>query len=132
MTDNRTAGGPPYTPIATWDFWWPIMLRMAGTVFLMGVVTVGMLWNTLFAQMPTLPSKDSLWEMNRIPSIEFVDMKGATIAVRGPHYGRAVKLSELPPHVVNAFIAAEDKRFLTHKGVDAMAILRATLSNARA
>jgi penicillin-binding protein 1A len=132
MTDNRLASEPPYTPIATWDFWWPIALRTAGTLAVMGVVTAALLWNTLFAQMPTLPSKNSLWEMNREPAIEFVDAKGATIAVRGPHYGHAVKLADLPPHVVNAFIAAEDKRFLTHQGVDAVAILRALLSNARA
>ena len=132
MTDNRPASEPAYGPIATWAFWWPILLRSTLTLGVMGIVTVGMLWNTLFSQMPTLPSKDSLWEMNREPAIEFVDMKGATIATRGPRYGRAVKLADLPPHVVNAFIAAEDKRFLTHQGVDAVAILRATLSNARA
>lgn len=137
MTDSRSASDRsasdrPYSPIATWEFWWPIVVRTALTGVVMGVVTAAMLWNTLFAQMPTLPSKASLWEMNRIPSVAFVDMKGATIAVRGPHYGHAVKLSDLPPHVVNAFIAAEDKRFLTHQGVDATAILRAVLSNARA
>jgi penicillin-binding protein 1A len=132
MTDNRSASESPYTPIATWDFWWPIFARVALTCAVMGVVTAALLWNTLFAQMPTLPSKASLWEMNREPSIEFIDAKGEVIAVRGPNYGHAIKLSELPPHVVNAFIAAEDKRFLTHQGVDIAAILRATLSNARA
>ncbi|MBI1360963.1 MAG: PBP1A family penicillin-binding protein [Alphaproteobacteria bacterium] len=123
---------PDVSPIATWDYWWPIFLRTGVTGVLVGVVTLGLLWNTLFAQMPVLPSKDALWEMNREPAVQFVDAKGDTIAVRGPHYGHAVKLADLPPHVVNAFIAAEDKRFLTHEGVDAVAVVRATLSNVRA
>src|SRR5690606_31349798 len=37
-----------------------------------------------------------------------------------------------PPHVVNAVIAAEDRRFREHTGVDLVAIIRATLENARA
>lgn len=142
MTDDRSAPrasrkasaspADPYDPIATWDFWWPILLRIAGTGLVMGVVTAGLLWNTLFAQMPTLPSKQALWDMNREPSIEYADASGDVIAVRGPNYGHAVRLADLPPHVVNAFIAAEDKRFLTHEGFDAVAIVRATLSNVRA
>lgn len=107
-------------------------IQFSGTLAAIGLVTAGLLWNTLFAQMPILPTRDALWAMNRQPGVEFQDATGKTIAVRGPQYGRAVKLAELPPHVVRAFIAAEDKRFLTHEGIDAWAIVRATLSNFRA
>jgi penicillin-binding protein 1A len=110
----------------------PIALRVGVTVGAVGLVTLALLWNTLFAQMPRLPSRENLWTLNRQPAVEFVDAEGQTIAVRGPRYGRAVRLSELPDHVVNAFIAAEDKRFLEHEGVDYSAIARATLENFRA
>lgn len=36
-----------------------------------------------------------------------------------------VNYDEIPPHVVNAFIAAEDRRFWVHPGVDYQGILRA-------
>ncbi len=110
--------------------WGPPVLKVIGTLAATGLVTFGLLWNTLFAQMPALPDKDALWTLNRTPAVEFIDTHGNTISVRGFRYGRAVSAKTLPKHVVDAFIAAEDKRFREHTGVDLMAIFRATLANA--
>ncbi|MEL6723902.1 MAG: PBP1A family penicillin-binding protein, partial [Pseudomonadota bacterium] len=65
----------------------------------------------------------------REPAIEYVDRTGKTIAIRGPRYGRAINIDELPPHVPRAFIAAEDKRFYEHDGADTQAMARAAWSN---
>jgi len=43
-----------------------------------------------------------------------------------------VKIDEVPPYLVNAILAIEDKRFYRHPGVDLMAIARATLANIKA
>ncbi|MDQ3280308.1 MAG: PBP1A family penicillin-binding protein [Acidobacteriota bacterium] len=43
-----------------------------------------------------------------------------------------VLLAQLPPHVADAFIAAEDVRFRRHVGVDPIGILRAAFTNVRA
>ena len=43
-----------------------------------------------------------------------------------------VLLSELPPHVADAFIAAEDVRFRHHLGIDPIGIARALFANVRA
>lgn len=40
-------------------------------------------------------------------------------------------LDKIPPHVVNAVLAAEDRRFFHHPGIDVRAILRAALMNLR-
>src|SRR5262245_13808169 len=40
-----------------------------------------------------------------------------------------VPLAEIPVHVRNAFIAAEDKRFLQHRGIDERALIRAFIGN---
>ncbi len=112
--------------------WGPPILKVVGTAAAVGLVTFGLLWNSLFAQMPALPDRESLWTMNREPAVEFIDTQGKTIAVRGFRYGRAVSAKTLPPHVTNAFIAAEDKRFREHTGVDMAAIIRAMMANARA
>ncbi|GAB7079319.1 penicillin-binding protein 1A [Megalodesulfovibrio paquesii] len=40
-----------------------------------------------------------------------------------------IKLEDVPPHVVQAFLAMEDHTFYEHKGVDFTAILRAALAN---
>ena len=102
------------------------------SIFCIGAATLGLLWNALFAQMPTLPDPDTLWAMNREPAIEFLDTDGNTIAIRGPRYGKRISPSDLPPHVVNAFLAVEDRRFYEHEGVDRLAIVRAAMANAQA
>ena len=112
--------------------WGPPIFKIVGTAAAVGLITFGLLWNSLFAQMPALPDRETLWTMNREPAVEFIDTQGKTIAVRGFRYGRAVSAKTLPPHVTNAFIAAEDKRFREHTGVDMSAIIRAMLANARA
>lgn len=120
-------------PARSWtSYILPVGLRATAAGGAIGLATVALLWNTMFAQLPVLPQDEALWEMDRQPAIEFLDRTGQTIAIRGPRYGRAASLSELPPHVVNAFIAVEDKRFLAHDGVDYSAILRAFLENIRA
>jgi len=40
-----------------------------------------------------------------------------------------VRLADIPQHVRNAFIAAEDKRFYQHKGVDEHGLIRALIGN---
>lgn len=48
------------------------------------------------------------------------------VAVQRRYY---VSLKDIPPHVRQAFISAEDKNFYRHPGVDPVAILRALLAN---
>lgn len=112
------------------------LLKWIGIGALGVIITIALsmllLWNALFAQMPTLPSKDQLWSMNREPAIEFVDENGKTIAIRGPRYGNVIAPVDLPPHVIQAFLSVEDQRFYKHTGVDNWAILRAALANWRA
>ena len=43
-----------------------------------------------------------------------------------------IPLDHLPPHVVMAFVAAEDGEFFHHKGVDLMGIVRAAIKNLKA
>lgn len=40
-------------------------------------------------------------------------------------------ISHIPQHIINTFLAAEDKNFYSHQGVDIKSILRATIQNFR-
>jgi len=40
-------------------------------------------------------------------------------------------LDQMPPHLIHAFLAAEDTRFFAHEGIDYRAIVRAFLANLR-
>ena len=54
----------------------PATIKVVGTMFAVGLITFGLLWNTLFAQMPQLPSREALWTLNREPAVEFIDANG--------------------------------------------------------
>jgi penicillin-binding protein 1B len=45
---------------------------------------------------------------------------------------RLVKIADIPPHLIQAVIAIEDRRFYAHRGIDWIGILRATYRNVRA
>jgi penicillin-binding protein 1A len=109
------------------------LLMVVAAILLMGGLWAAWKWHSLHNGMPKLPSDISeLWHANREPAIEFVDANGKTLAVNGPRYGRAIDVKDLPRHVPQAFLAAEDKRFYQHDGADETAIARAAFSNAAA
>lgn len=57
------------------------------------------------------------------------DLKRYAEDGRPVEYRRFVPLSDLPPHVVKAFLAAEDQDFFAHGGYSVPAILRAMIGN---
>lgn len=58
------------------------------------------------------------------------DSNGSEVAALHAEQHRiAVKLDQVPLHVVQAFIAVEDERFFRHKGFDIIASLRAAYAN---
>lgn len=60
-------------------------------------------------------------------SLRVFDRQGRLLAevTREGERSGAVRLGELPPHLIQAVLAAEDARFRSHPGVDVFAMLRA-------
>ena len=111
-----------------------IRKQLAGSLFwgvlLGGTVCGGLIGYTyLFSDMPKVSSEQELWVSNRKPSLEVVDTRGSTIALRGPRYGRRVPIDELPTRVTAPFIAVEDARFYEHRGIDFIGVFRALAEN---
>jgi penicillin-binding protein 1C len=68
------------------------------------------------------------------PTVLLQDRHGAFLAEIGAASGDGLgywPLTELPPRVVAATVALEDRRFWGHPGVDPLAVLRAALQNLR-
>jgi penicillin-binding protein 1A len=82
-------------------------------------------WRIAFAELPPIPGREALWSMNRPPGITFLDRTGAVIGQRGFRHGAPVGLTQLPDYVPKAFLAAEDRRFYHHPGVDLRGVVRA-------
>lgn len=67
--------------------------------------------------------------MTRPPKIVLKAADGSHIATYGSRYGDPVVLKDLPPHVYQAVIAIEDRRFYEHSGIDFRSVVRAAVTN---
>jgi penicillin-binding protein 1A len=61
-----------------------------------------------------------------------LDRHGEKFADLAPYERVVVSLDSLPPHVANAFIAVEDRRFWKHRGVDWVRVAGAAVANLKA
>ncbi len=57
------------------------------------------------------------------------DARGNEIAVYEVENSQPITLDQVPQHVIDAFLAVEDREFYTHHGVNVRSLMRATLSN---
>jgi penicillin-binding protein 1C len=64
-------------------------------------------------------------------AVEFLDRFGTPLRLSPSADGGNLLLDEVPPAIQNAVLAAEDRRFLTHSGVDLLRVVRAAYDNLR-
>lgn len=74
---------------------------------------------------PALPQADTIRDIPLQIPLRIFSRDGYLISEIGQRRRVLITYDEVPPHVVNAFIAAEDRRFWVHPGVDYVGILRA-------
>ena len=77
----------------------------------------------------TLPDARGIASFNRPGTITLLSSDGQVIQKLGPATREKVNPGEMPELVKQAFIAAEDRRFYEHDGVDLWGISRAVFTN---
>jgi len=68
---------------------------------------------------------------DRPPNVTVLAEDGTVLAERGLRRGH-IRLNALPPYLVQAVLATEDRRFYSHWGIDPVGLIRATFRNASA
>jgi penicillin-binding protein 1A len=76
-----------------------------------------------------LPNIKTLNDYNPPLATRILSADGTVIGYLFKEKRILVSLTELPPHLVQAFLASEDSRFFKHRGVDFLSILRALWKN---
>ncbi len=94
----------------------------------LGVLVLGGATAWYYSQIPDLKS---LLDPREGGSVTLVDANGDTFAWRGEQLG-ITTAEEVSPHLLNAIVATEDRRFYWHFGIDLRGTLRAALTNLRA
>ncbi len=80
----------------------------------------------------TLPDFEDAVVPDRRPVVMLLAANGAPVHRFGDLMSEAVSLDELPPHLIQAVLATEDRRFYWHPGIDPIGIARAMVANIRA
>ncbi len=95
-------------------------------LFMLCLVGVAIYVVIIFLQMPSL---DAILHETRPAAIVFLDKDGNELRSSNRIMGVPVSVETLPPHVWQAIVAIEDKRFFEHGPVEFRAIARAMFSN---
>jgi penicillin-binding protein 1A len=102
------------------------IIAVSGVVVLLAVSA----WLVMLAR--DLPDTSGLAEVERTATIAFYDHEGRLIARRGSAHGRIAEIDDMPPFLIDAVLAVEDRRFFSHPGVDVIGTGRALWANIRA
>jgi len=96
---------------------------------LLGLGTAAIFW---YLWSSNLPYIGSLQEYRPPIVTEILSEDGQVIGSFWDEKRFVVPIEELPPHLIHAFVAAEDARFYEHEGLDLLGIFRALIKNLRA
>ena len=102
-------------------------IGMLGTVFslVVGLAVLGLVWrmNT------NLPSYEHLENYQPSVMTRIYAENGTLLAEHAKQNRLFVPYREVPPQLINALVATEDKSFWTHPGIDMRGIARAAVMN---
>lgn len=105
------------------------IIYFAFTMVILGGVAVA---GVIFYYGAELGSSDT-WEVpQRPPNIRVLASNGQLLSNRGQTGGEAIAYHELPYYVPQAIIASEDRRFMSHFGVDPLGLASVAVESLRA
>ncbi len=105
-----------------------IIFYLVGLGLIVALAGLGVLYHLYNTQ---LPSVDELGEVRYQMPMRIHDREGGLIAEFGDQRRFPVSYDQLPPVLVDAFVAAEDDRFFEHIGVDFLGLARAGIELVR-
>ncbi|HET8728290.1 MAG TPA: transglycosylase domain-containing protein, partial [Alphaproteobacteria bacterium] len=102
---------------------WAAVAAIWGVILLIGAVA----WLA-----HDLPPIDQVEMSDRRPAVTILAQDRSQIARFGDLVGKTMTVDELPPHLIQAVLAIEDRRFYSHIGLDPIGLARAASANFRA
>ena len=110
-------------------FTWKLLLRAAIALVVLGLVAVVALWIWVASVTSDLPDHRKLAEYQPPVTTRVHAGDGKLIAEFAAEHRIYVPYEQMPPHLIHAFVSAEDKKFFEHGGLDYTGIVRAALRN---
>ncbi|MBP7204993.1 MAG: transglycosylase domain-containing protein, partial [Candidatus Cloacimonetes bacterium] len=105
---------------------WAKALKIASVA---GCVLIGVIIGAFWYYQDDLPPTAELKGYTLRTGSEVYDRSGRMVYLFAFEKRKLVSLKELPPHLIDALISTEDKRFYYHFGIDPIRIVRALLAD---
>ena len=102
---------------------WLIVVVGLGGVISIGL-TAGIVGAYYYAS-PSLPAAETIRDIQLEVPLRIFSRDGYLISEIGERRRIPITFEDVPQHVVDAFVAAEDQRFFVHPGIDYRGVLRA-------
>src|SRR5262245_55195754 len=112
-----------------WRLPWEIRLILRASIYL-GIPLGALLACAFVIFTVAIPDPIQLRRKDNAPLVRVLAQDGSLLAQRGGE-GSYVPIDFLPPHLIDAVVATEDRRFFEHWGVDLAGVMRALLTNLR-
>ena len=80
---------------------------------------------------PAFQDTSEDWLKKQDLAVTFLDRSGAEVGRRGILHDDSVPIDQMPPYLIQAILATEDRRFYEHFGIDLIGTLRAVTVNAK-
>lgn len=103
-----------------WGFTWRV-----------GMICIALVTLAVGYQYMKLPDVASLLDGRARGSVTMLDREGEVFAWRGDQFGGVVTADTVSPHLKNAIVATEDKRFYRHFGISPRGVASAVRINLR-
>src|SRR5210317_1424642 len=104
---------------------WRALVVVAGLAALTAIGGIAGVIGAYYFVAPGLPAAQTIRDIPLQIPLRIYSRDGHLIEEIGQRRRILIKYDDVPPHVVDAFIAAEDQRFFAHPGIDYRGILRA-------
>ncbi len=101
---------------------------LSNAVVVLGICLVGFAASFPHRVYEIYPLQNTLRPATDRPLL-LIDTNGKLFARRGDCTAEPVTLPELPPHLIDAVLSMEDRRFYSHMGIDPIGIIRAAKRN---
>ncbi|MEK0430398.1 MAG: hypothetical protein RL139_202 [Gemmatimonadota bacterium] len=109
-----------------------LLAAAIGGLAAVGALVAGVWWTRYLCADDACPSVAQFDEYQPAQPARLYAVDGRFIAEVGLERRSLVRLTDIPAHVVQAFVITEDKRFYRHRGIDYRRIVGAVWSNVKA
>ena len=103
----------------------PWLILLAGLSLATTMAVTSSLIGAYYYVAPGLPPAETIRDIPLQIPLRIFSRDRRLIAEVGERRRIVITFDELPPHVVSAFVSAEDRRFFEHPGIDYQGIIRA-------